>query len=274
MLFLSEPQRLVFEGKRCFTLIELLIVIMIIAILSALLMPALQKSIGIARTMNCTSNMRQVNIGLIGYSDDNNGIGVKGLTDDSTGPHQYWRWPSWLMPYVYGQEKLSGSVWQYYHVVKTGAVYETASLFACPEQEGQSSTINSVQYQASKHIGINYYMANEEPFWFCTRRYRRVVSPTLRFLLADINVADSSINTGASGQIFSKSDLGAMLTDWRVRHNTGSSANFTFLDGHAATMNGIEIPDKPGGNLGTGGTPASSWKPEMYMWRTQNGRVP
>lgn len=48
------------SGKQCFTLIELLIVIAIIAILAAMLMPALSKARDKARTTQCVGNLRQI----------------------------------------------------------------------------------------------------------------------------------------------------------------------------------------------------------------------
>ena len=56
-----------------FTLIELLITIAIIAILAALLLPALNSARDRARTIRCISNKKQFMQGQIHYSDDYNG---------------------------------------------------------------------------------------------------------------------------------------------------------------------------------------------------------
>lgn len=89
-----------------FTLIELLVVISIIALLMAILMPAMQRVRKQAMTIACRSNLRQLSLVVLAYTNDNDG--------------RFWR----------GWEGLANTELRWFRVLE--AAYENPKLRLCP----------------------------------------------------------------------------------------------------------------------------------------------
>jgi len=86
--------------KRGFTLIELLVVIAIIAILAAILFPVFQKVRENARRTACASNMKQIGLGLIQYTQDSDEYLPERYADrDPVDNHQR-SWKDSIYPYI------------------------------------------------------------------------------------------------------------------------------------------------------------------------------
>ena len=86
------------NDEQGFTLIELLVVIAIIAILAALLLPALARAKEKGRQASCINNVRQQTLAVIMYADEDNDILPPTACNDAAGNEV--DWPSLLDPYL------------------------------------------------------------------------------------------------------------------------------------------------------------------------------
>ncbi|UCC96834.1 MAG: prepilin-type N-terminal cleavage/methylation domain-containing protein [Phycisphaerales bacterium] len=79
------------KQAKAFTLIELLVVISLIALLLAILMPALAAARSGSRALACKSNLRQLLIAGVGYATENDGFCVPAASDmwDDAGLHRW-----------------------------------------------------------------------------------------------------------------------------------------------------------------------------------------
>ncbi len=92
------------QGKRGFTLIELLVVIAIIAVLMAILMPALRGVQKQAKGITCQAHLKQWGIMFALYADDHNGSFNPGWDVTTGGEHMLW--PVVMRPYYLDNEKM------------------------------------------------------------------------------------------------------------------------------------------------------------------------
>ena len=90
---------IIVNRQRGFTLIELLVVIAIIALLMAILMPALQRVKKQAKTVICQSNLKQWGTIFAMYTDDNNGFFPRRMSGSG-------RWINVLYDYYYRDDKI------------------------------------------------------------------------------------------------------------------------------------------------------------------------
>ena len=206
---------------RKFTLIELLIVIAIIAILAALLLPALNAARSKGRQIQCISNLSQLAKGALSYSDDANG----------------YVWASWnypwqdrVLPYIMANPPAS---WYKY---EGGICTANNKLYLCPAQKLETTRdfVWNHNYGAN---GNNWSPYTTSPDGKQKPNYRisRIKRPTERIFLGDfIRDSGADPNTNQSYQMLSTPNLGPY-------HGEGQTSNIAYVDGHVVNRRRSEI---------------------------------
>jgi len=135
--------------KKAFTLIELLVVIAIISILASILFPVFARARENARRASCMSNLKQMGLGIMMYTQDYDEKFPPGQITFDTAAEAY-------NPPEGGPYSWTGSVWYWqeiiYPYVKTTAKrISTGTLYRCP-----SAPTTAPLFRAN--YGANYYL--------------------------------------------------------------------------------------------------------------------
>ncbi len=241
-----------------FTLIELLVVIGIIAILAAMLLPALSRAKAHAQQAACLSNLKQWGLADTLYVDDYNQVFPYPRYQDAYASAAAQDNPPWLAIPTYHNQNEGDDVWfnalpsyvgnkpLYQWAYDPTAFYDSPSIFTCPTAFSQGIDPVDKQAAVDKYDMIpgvrplfNYAMnskslANENiSAVVTTLKTSMVAHPSAFVLFSDVRnrSAELPYYGTADNQILLATPHG-YTTRFSSRHNQGG--NITFSDGHAA----------------------------------------
>jgi prepilin-type N-terminal cleavage/methylation domain-containing protein/prepilin-type processing-associated H-X9-DG protein len=210
-----------------FTLIELLVVISIVALLIAILLPALGQARKAARSTRCLSQQKQLALAYFSYLSDNKQyIPADGAWAGNVGsyPKTIGPWQKQLAGYMGAQRATTGP--------SGGGVYE---LLLCPEAGNWIKP--SWEYYDSTY-GVNLYKAFK-PLWLSSPNtdpvYDHVKDPVKIFLLVDYLPPYRYVITSPFLTLFNSSGTVGSTTyhPSDIYRHPSESANGLYMDGHA-----------------------------------------
>jgi prepilin-type N-terminal cleavage/methylation domain-containing protein/prepilin-type processing-associated H-X9-DG protein len=223
------------NSKSGFTLIELLVVIAIIAILAAMLLPALAGAKKKAQQVDCLNNMKQLGLGFVLYVDDYNNIMP---ADASHGAG--WHSEDWI--YWWGAPPLGQS--QIAQMLRVSNTNTVNSVFRCPTDTSNAGRITKTGW--TPYFNYSYSVNGQgdgittfgaASTWssgaWSPYKYGKIRHPSALVLLAE-EPTDLTPTEAALPRVTTIIDDGRWLpgpNGITLRHS--KKGNVSFADGHS-----------------------------------------